>query len=325
MSIEPEELDDDDLRNASRDEQIEAMKGWFYDRYEDPVHEMPYDSEEGGYLFMDAGPHDASEVLSERFDGVVPQDVIEEVSDNLDAVCSDWVRKSHLDDGYGDYLSGAIDADTHPLETLRGALAKTEALVDRLDDDYLRSLALVGVISALEAFLLDTFSGRVLGDKALLRRYVEGEPKFRARPLDLPWIFKRYDGLREEAQQHLSDMIWKKVGVVPAMHDSLREVVQQHLIGMIWHKIGKVAAMYKWTFKIEIPDGLDAIGPAVNKRHDIVHRGGKAPDGAPCTVSKDELSKLLGTVKKFATALNKAITPPDPPLETLGDFSDSPF
>lgn len=299
MTREPEEVDDDELRQAQRDEQIEAMKGWFYDRYQDPVHEMPYDSEEGGYLWVGAGPHDAAEVLSDRFGDVVAHDVIEELADDLNDECTDWLCKEDLDACFDDYLSDAIDADTHPLETLRGALAKTQSLVARLDDDYLRNLALVGVVSALEAFLLDTFAGRVLGDEALLRRYVEAEPEFRDKRLNLPDIFRRRDGLRDE--------------------------VKAHLMKMLWHNVGKATSMYRWTFKIKVPDGLDVIGPAVNKRHDIVHRGGKNQKGDPCTVSKDELSKLIETVKKFATALNKAITPPDPPFEPLGGLSDSPF
>lgn len=38
MSREPEEVEDDDLRDAEREEWIETMDGWFYDRYEDPVY-----------------------------------------------------------------------------------------------------------------------------------------------------------------------------------------------------------------------------------------------------------------------------------------------
>ncbi|MCA8948439.1 MAG: hypothetical protein KDE27_02995 [Planctomycetes bacterium] len=284
MTREPDDIDDNDLRDAQREEQVEMMKEWFLARYEDPVHHLPYDSEEGGYVWwLVGGSHDATDALSERFDDIVPPNVIEAAADDLSSDCADWVCKAELDDMYDDYQSDAIDADTHPLGTLRGALTKTEALVTRLDDDYLRSLALVGVVSALEAFLLDTFAGNVLGDEDLLRRYVEGEPEFRERKLDLPNLFKRREGLRDE--------------------------VKEHLMKMLWHNVGKAASMYRWTFKIQIPAGLDVIGPAVRKRHDIVHRGGKTPDGDLSSVAKAELTTLIEAVEKFAIELDARISP----------------
>jgi hypothetical protein len=39
------------LSKSDREVQLEAMKRWFYENYEDPVHNCPHISSEGGYQF----------------------------------------------------------------------------------------------------------------------------------------------------------------------------------------------------------------------------------------------------------------------------------
>lgn len=45
-----------DLTTRPTEFQIEVMRTWFFQRYQDPVHECPYISDEGGYLFIYGGP-----------------------------------------------------------------------------------------------------------------------------------------------------------------------------------------------------------------------------------------------------------------------------
>lgn len=47
-----------------REAAIEHMASWFFDNFEDPQNEMPYDSEDGVYLYPYGGPFDAADMLS---------------------------------------------------------------------------------------------------------------------------------------------------------------------------------------------------------------------------------------------------------------------
>lgn len=46
---------------------IQVMIDWFGENFEDPVHETPYNSREGGYLYIWGGPYDAREEIETAF------------------------------------------------------------------------------------------------------------------------------------------------------------------------------------------------------------------------------------------------------------------
>jgi len=79
-----------ELVNADRETQLGVMRTWFFQNYEDPAERTPYESSEGGYIWIWGGPYEAREELDSEFDGVVPNDVIEELASELDSICSEW-------------------------------------------------------------------------------------------------------------------------------------------------------------------------------------------------------------------------------------------
>jgi hypothetical protein len=52
------------------DVSVQDMVDWFFENYKDPADGVPYDSAEGGYLYMSGGPYDAEDVLTEEFSDV---------------------------------------------------------------------------------------------------------------------------------------------------------------------------------------------------------------------------------------------------------------
>ena len=76
----------------------EDIVDWFFERYEDPVHRLPYISAEGGYQWIYGGPYDAREVLGENFpdtdEGVIEAAVEEIESDGL----TEWAPVASADD-----------------------------------------------------------------------------------------------------------------------------------------------------------------------------------------------------------------------------------
>lgn len=70
----------EDLTGA--DERIIAMEDWFLANYDDPANSLPYESKEGGYLWIWGGPYDAAEELGEAF----PEADADEKSAAIDSV-----------------------------------------------------------------------------------------------------------------------------------------------------------------------------------------------------------------------------------------------
>lgn len=64
VTIDGAEIHLSDFKKMSREEQIETMRAWFLESYEDPVERTPYESREGGYIYIWGGPYYAHDELS---------------------------------------------------------------------------------------------------------------------------------------------------------------------------------------------------------------------------------------------------------------------
>jgi hypothetical protein len=64
-----------DVRGMEIEDTVEIMTSWFFENFEDPAHQTPWD--EGEYLYIHGGPYDAREELYEAFDDIACDWVIE--------------------------------------------------------------------------------------------------------------------------------------------------------------------------------------------------------------------------------------------------------
>src|SRR5258708_27669586 len=78
------------LSKLDREEQKKAMKEWFFEHYTDPLDNSPYISAEGGYQYIWGGPYDARQELESEFEGIVHEDAIEELADELNDITPEW-------------------------------------------------------------------------------------------------------------------------------------------------------------------------------------------------------------------------------------------
>ncbi len=72
----------DDLDGEAR---VEAMVNWFYENFEDPVHETSYNGREGGYLYLHGGPYEAADYIPDAF----PDATEEEHTEAIDQIEAD--------------------------------------------------------------------------------------------------------------------------------------------------------------------------------------------------------------------------------------------
>lgn len=93
------------LKRMGRERQKEYIRHWFHRNFEDPAHETPYNSREGGYLYIWGGPYNAHEQLFDEFGSLLPEDRIAEVADEIEG-----------EDGIYDWAPGRDHPDTRQRE-----------------------------------------------------------------------------------------------------------------------------------------------------------------------------------------------------------------
>lgn len=107
----------------------EAMRLWFVTRYCDPVHDTPYNGQEGGYLYVHGGPYTAEDELYHRFGGGASND--EEIRTVIDDVESDGIDEWALihyerEKEYDEQFALIVKAGSEPLKRLRERLQQAQ-------------------------------------------------------------------------------------------------------------------------------------------------------------------------------------------------------
>lgn len=294
----PFEPNDVWLRGAPPELQIEAMRRWFYARYEDPANQTPYSSQEGGYMFVFGGPYDPNDVIQERFDQCVPYEVMEKLIRDLWTEVGDaWAPIEHEGVDYDDELSFLVVHRRDPWRFLQGRLAQIDAVLavqtSDVEAELIQQMTHSSLISALEAYMADTVSYWVQNDTAVLRRFVSRNKDFKSRALTLDQVFDRLDVLEEEIRQYLQDLVW--------------------------HRLDKIKPMLQSGLDIAVPD-IGELMREVVIRHDIVHRAGRTRDGSVVFVSANDVRRVRDMVAGFAQAIESELERRFPPNVSNEDF-----
>ncbi len=129
----------EELSSANKKTQKEIMKDWFLSNYKDPSECLPYESREGGYIYIWGGPYDASEELYRKFAGIISEQSIDELVEELEEVTLEWSGnpdsqedinvKGLIDESYFDDSIPIINYDISSY----GADLDVKDLVERLD------------------------------------------------------------------------------------------------------------------------------------------------------------------------------------------------
>ncbi len=274
------------------------MRRWFYENYEDPVHGCPYMSSEGGYQYIYGGPYDAREELDGEFGGVVDDEVIEELADELNNECADWSGNSNnFSPDLDDYLFRSSAESLGQEDAFRQSAVNVqrllEAKVEPADRQCMLRMLYVNVFTALETYLSDKFISSVNADEKTLRRFVETTPEFKSRRLSLSEVFDA--------------------------HETIKHEVQNHLLEVVWHRLDKVQPMYRDTLGIDFPD-MRELYKALIARHDCVHRSGKMKeDGQGRVFEEKDITNLLSEADRLVRWIEAGGKEP-PPFD-----AESPF
>ena len=289
---------DEWIESAPEKLQIEAMRQWFYARYENPNYQTPYSSEEGGYLFVWGGPYDPSDVLQERFSHVVPFEVIQKLFQDLWREAGDeWAPIEAEGVYYDEELSFLVINRADPYQFLMDRLEQINAVLEvrcsPFASDLIHQMLHSSLITALEAYLAETVAFWIGHDKDALRRFVSRNKDFKLRTITLNNIFDRFDTLDDEVKRYLKDLVW--------------------------HRLDKIKGIMQSGLDIAIPDIGDLMKEVII-RHDIVHRAGRTHAGDVVSVSADDVRRVREMVRTFSLAIEGELKRQFPPQEKDSKF-----
>ncbi|MFQ1713036.1 hypothetical protein [Aeromonas veronii] len=288
------------LKYKSKDDQLEVMRNWFYENYEDPVESCPYNGREGGYAYIYGGPYDAAEELQTMFEAYVKDDYIEELVDELNFECTEWSRNSHLlDDWFDEHefdedLYDAVISSENPyqkfvdnIDSIK-TLAKTRNTGEQRE--HLLGMFYTNVITALETLYVELFIKSMKRDDIYIARCIEkANTQFKVSKTiaSMPFKNESIKNIREE----------------------LSKAITEHLIATSWHYIDDVVKRYKATFEIKVHADwpIDEIKEATQKRNHLVHRGGKDKEGNPVIISDLDLELLVTNAIFLGNKLHESV------------------
>jgi hypothetical protein len=259
-----------EIEKLPPEQQTQIAKHWFFQNYEDPVHNTPYESAEGGYIYIWGGPHDAHDVLHSEFSDVIPEDVIEAAADELEGEhdVTEWASIPGPED---------FDIPSEYFVKFQTNIFTAERLlvqpINKPDEAAFFALLYANAITTLEAYLADAFISLVLKHPSLLRKFVESDPIFKAQRISVADLFRHAD--------------------------SLPRRVRDHLYVLPFHRLEKVQKMYDAVLGITFPPGLGDILKAVQVRHDIIHRNGVTKGGEQITLARNDVKSLLSRVQEL--------------------------
>lgn len=140
---------------------IASMRDWFFDMYEDPAQETPFNSREGGYQYIWGGPFDAQEELYGNFGDTASEEEIQTAVELIEENgMTDWApRHTEPEDEPGvdeDYNESPVRFPSH--EEMEALKQQTLASFDRVEQ------------------LLDQERGRLLRMHNMPPELVESDP-----------------------------------------------------------------------------------------------------------------------------------------------------
>ncbi len=301
---DPESLEESITRSAFRkmgkQKQIDVMKRWFRERYEDPAHSTPYCSEEGGYIYINGGPFDAREELEDEFGDRAKDGTIESLATELESECWDWTHTDWYDqilwprdDDF--YEIEASLSNATPINTLISSLNSMTELLAAKDatEPHLHRFQLMMIfsfcITTLEAYLGHVFTTAVLGSEDSKIKYLRSGG--------------RMDGFKKTAAQiyeHRNNV----AGLVEAIDTHVKRTLQE----TTFHNIEQVTKLYKIVLGQDID--LTPFDAAIKKRHDFVHRGGRDNSGTDVPIMKPEAEELVEKIRAFCVNLDHSMNEP---------------
>lgn len=285
----------DSLEFKSKEKRAELIHDWFFERYEDPANSTPYNSSEGGYLYIWGGPYDALEVLSEEFEPWLSIETLEEIADELDLSAMDWERipteEDHRD--YYGFYDDLMDYQSNYLLAFNTSISNTKELLEipipANTERHFLGLIHVSIITALETYLLDAFMNTLASNPVFMSNFVSRSTDFESGKVEKAVLLK--------GPEHIQLLI-----------EELERNAKSHFKALLWHNLDSVRENYGKAFSIRFPrENIEALRNSVNIRHDLVHRNGRNTEDEQVNVTRDTIAELINQTETLILEIEREI------------------
>ena len=164
-----------------------------------------------------------------------------------------------------------------------------KAIIDKStpESQFLIRILYATAITALETYLSDALRYHVYSKDKYLLMFIGEYDQFKQKKLTLPRLAG--DGTNFDK----------------TLKDFLKDCAKEEINEIIFHKLRRVKRIFSNTFSIAFPENWWELIPAVNRRHNIFHRGGKPNEGSPEKLTVQDLTEITQKVREFIDLLNK--------------------
>lgn len=272
------------IKGLTTEKQIDRMRSWFFAKFENPAEHTPYESAEGGYIWIHGGPYDAQDELENEFNDEARAGAIEDLVDELSNECWEWAGIPQPDDY--DYTAPdlKIRKGDGSFETLTKRIRLIETLIpfaESLSAEHAalqRQMLFSNCVTALETYISECFTNEIANDKIKIKRLFESDN-------DLSKLSVRYKDLFD-----------------PRFNP--KTLVLDYLQATSFHNLPKVRSLYKSVLEKDLGD-IGSLKVAIDKRHDLIHRAGKTKAGKRVKITDVDITELAFIIKSFCHAMER--------------------
>lgn len=101
------------LKSIDEPSQMAVMRTWFLQNYEKPEENTPYDSGEGGYIYIWGGPYDPKYELKKEFADIISGDTIDKLADEFTELSEEWSGKPGRGDLIDYFVQEIVDIEAY--------------------------------------------------------------------------------------------------------------------------------------------------------------------------------------------------------------------
>ena len=128
VQLDPLTIPPDDFSGLSLGRAVEQITDWFFANFEDPANSTPYESAEGGYLYIWGGPYDARDIIENVFADTASEELIAAAIEAVEREAHGGAPPERRTPPPADELPAARDRAALQAEMLRRIAALERAL-----------------------------------------------------------------------------------------------------------------------------------------------------------------------------------------------------
>lgn len=282
-------LSKNEIKRLNNDSKIDIMRSWFHEHFSDPVENTPYESSEGGYIYIWGGPYDAYEELS-VFSDIINDDLIQELSKELSEECLEWTGREQPADYFEDIVFDNEDDDNITINTFNQSIDNINEIINspfpNKSKNHLYGLLHISVITSIEAYLLDKFLIQVFLNDDNIQSFIKNEASISKEKINISNIYEEMSNLNSK--------------------------IKTRIQSISWHNIATANNLYQNTLNIDFPKDIGSLYVSVQTRHHLVHRNGRDQEGNLIVITKENIINLIDVAKKLINSIENQILEQSP-------------